>query len=524
MFQISCLLIQVLEGMESCRAVDQVMNTMRGGKEDNWCWDRESKGQDTAIFGPIMNMVLFNWFNWFSGTTAVFGTKRLNGGNFYWELQTGPDLHLTPEWNFNPLPAELDDYMMFGVGTKNARVSSDGAVHLIGETDQSWGLDNKGFIWHNGQQRSYLPPFGGPSRIGVCFNGTQGKLSFSVNGRCPGVAFEGLDQIKENIFPMVSSTIYKSELVLLQRKTDYLSLLDRCRRVITKSLVHPSQTRMLELPLSLEEYVDEDLSLPKGIERGIHDVNGLETAKWTIEMHQSWYAETYSQKNNRVTIWLVNMIKKVLEEAGKMHQWYFIEKSITRELTTIFDYYWITKCISRIDAIRKRVLPSIKPLEEKTKLNVLYQFPLIWNRVIPQDFIIPPLVVRKDAEDAFLLSNLMEIPHRGFPVVEPPVFGSNQLSRDLCILRGIQSSVKIVRNYYTRLSMEYCKKLNCNKRSSTKFPAMTFEANIDQTMQDIESIKNMLWKMIIFPYVKQPLGITYIRTCCYICEILSRGL
>lgn len=498
------------------------MRRMMEAKDDNWCWDRETKGEDAAIYGPTMNMVLFNWFNWFCGTTAVLGTRRLNGGHYYWEMQTGPDLHLTSTWNVNPFPNELNDYMMFGIGTRNARVSSIDTKHLIGETDQSWGLDNLGQVWHKGQKRPYVPPFGGPSVIGIYFNGIQGTLSFSVDGYCPQIAFEGLNDVKEDLFPMIGSTIYKSELFMIRQKKDYTSLLDMCRSVITKRIVHPNQCRMLELPLELEDYVNEELELPQGMKRGIHDMNGLESAKWAIDMHSSWYVETAADRSRKIILWLLNIITKVINEADRMRDWYFIEKNISQDLAILFDYYWITKCNTTIVARKKKILSWIKPFEDQRKVKHLQWFPGGQNKLlfnIPKS--IPPYIVIRDSEDAPLLKAVLKGPQRN--CVEPPVFGSGQAERDLCILRGIQSSLKIIRNYYVRSSMAINLQLQEDYIHSNKSFTSKSKIGNAQHNQDWVLIRSMLWKMIIFPHVKQVPGITYIRTCCYLCEILSRG-
>ena len=49
--------------------------------------------------------------------------------------------------------------MMFGIGTKNARLHVDAFVNMLGETDESWGLSHKGILWHGGNYRQYTKSF-----------------------------------------------------------------------------------------------------------------------------------------------------------------------------------------------------------------------------------------------------------------------------------------------------------------------------------------------------------------------------
>ena len=49
--------------------------------------------------------------------------------------------------------------MMFGIGTKSARLHVDAFVNMLGEDSRSWGLSHKGFLWNAGKQRPYTKPF-----------------------------------------------------------------------------------------------------------------------------------------------------------------------------------------------------------------------------------------------------------------------------------------------------------------------------------------------------------------------------
>ena len=112
---------------------------------------------------------------------------------------------------------------------------------MIGQDEHSWGLSHNGLLWHNGQSRNYTTPFGqhsfrlqvdqylpnnqiqiiyvpidviGAKVIGMLFDGVKGTLTYFKDGIILGVAFRGLHRIKEPLYPMVCSTMAKTEITL----------------------------------------------------------------------------------------------------------------------------------------------------------------------------------------------------------------------------------------------------------------------------------------------------------------------
>ena len=57
------------------------------------------------------------------------GTRVLNGGRFYWEIHVSQRIFGTS--------------MMFGIGTREARLHVDAFVNMLGEDEHSWGLSHK---------------------------------------------------------------------------------------------------------------------------------------------------------------------------------------------------------------------------------------------------------------------------------------------------------------------------------------------------------------------------------------------
>ena len=70
--------------------------------------------------------------------------------------------------------------MMFGIGTKRARLHVDSFVNMLGEDEQSWGLSHKGFLWSKGINRQYTQPFreNVATTIGIYFDGLLGTLTY----------------------------------------------------------------------------------------------------------------------------------------------------------------------------------------------------------------------------------------------------------------------------------------------------------------------------------------------------------
>ena len=72
-------------------------------------------------------------------------------------------------------------------------------------------------------------------------------LNFSL-----GVAFTGLNEISEPLYPMICSTAAKTEMSLGVMKREFLSMQDRCRATIIRSLTNEGQIEQLLLPRSLK--------------------------------------------------------------------------------------------------------------------------------------------------------------------------------------------------------------------------------------------------------------------------------
>ena len=151
--------------------------------------------------------------------------------------------------------------MMFGIGTKKARLHVDAFVNMLGEEDTSWGLSHKGLLWHGGKHRQYVKCFRENivTTIGLYFDGVAGTLSYYKDNVFLGVAFSGLHEVKEALYPIVCSTAAKTEMSLGVLKRDFVNLQDRCRATVLKHLTREEQIDQLRLPIRIKQYISEGL-------------------------------------------------------------------------------------------------------------------------------------------------------------------------------------------------------------------------------------------------------------------------
>lgn len=163
--------------------------------------------------------------------------------------------------------------MMFGIGTKDVRLEANKFINMLGEDNNGWGLSHKGIIWHGGRQLEFTKRFteNQATRIGILFDGHRGTLTYYKDGQCLGVAFEGLDKVKEPLYPIVTSTAAKTEMTLGVARREFANLQDRCRAEILKRVKTNEQINQLELPFLITRY------LRCGISTGVNDMRPVES-------------------------------------------------------------------------------------------------------------------------------------------------------------------------------------------------------------------------------------------------------
>ncbi|XP_022913635.1 SPRY domain-containing SOCS box protein 3 [Onthophagus taurus] len=217
---------------------------LQNGCDDQWIWNRWERSPDVKFFGRTYRTAHFH-INWSAGTAGVRGTRILNNGRYFWELRITQRIFGTS--------------MMFGIGTKKSKLHANSFTNLFGQDDQSWALSHKGLLWHSGKTYSYTKPFqeNQSTRIGILFDGIAGTLTYYKDGECLGVAFSGLNEIKEPLYPVICSSAARTAMTLSSMKREFVNLQDRCRAVIVKKLRCRSSIDKLMVPAGVKCYLAE---------------------------------------------------------------------------------------------------------------------------------------------------------------------------------------------------------------------------------------------------------------------------
>jgi len=179
------------------------------------------------------------------GSAGVRGTKCFHDGEHFWEVTL--------------LEPASGTSLMVGIGTRKAilHLSDYKYMDLIGMDENSWGLTYKGNLWHAAScQKSYCEPFyEAGTVIGVHLNLYTGTLAFYRNGKNLGVAFTGLNQVTEPLYPMISSTAAITEMQLGVTSCRYLTLQEKCFITVTKALKRKADVDSLPLPVSVKRHL-----------------------------------------------------------------------------------------------------------------------------------------------------------------------------------------------------------------------------------------------------------------------------
>lgn len=223
---------------------------------DFWSWSSVNKSHEVRLYGEHGNTAHFHP-NWSNGTAAVRSNKVLNGSIYYWEVHVSNRVFGTS--------------MMFGIGTSATRLHVNAFINLLGENQFSMGLSHKGIAWFNGTWKQFTKPFreNEATTIGMLFNGINGTLSYFKDGQPLGVAFTGLDRIKENLYPIISSTAAKTEMTLLNTRRCYTSLQDRCGLKIIHMVNDSDNIEELPLPKHCKELLKEEYQKTKNADKVI---------------------------------------------------------------------------------------------------------------------------------------------------------------------------------------------------------------------------------------------------------------
>lgn len=169
----------------------KVIIPLENGCEDNWTWSRRHRSKEVVLSGTNDRTVHFHP-NWSKGTAGVQGKRPLNNGRFYWELHVSQRIFGTS--------------IMFGIGTRRARLHANSFRNILGENEHGWGLSHKGVLWHKGVALLYTDRFkeNQATVVGILFDGIEGTLTYYKDGKCLGVAFRGLDKVGPTFLSIIT--------------------------------------------------------------------------------------------------------------------------------------------------------------------------------------------------------------------------------------------------------------------------------------------------------------------------------
>ncbi|XP_074605229.1 SPRY domain-containing SOCS box protein 3-like isoform X2 [Brevipalpus obovatus] len=214
---------------------------------DQWCWSSKFKSDDVTVLDHKKKKAIF-YPRWSDGTAAIRGDRPLNRGRpakYYWEVHF-------PERLFGTS-------VMIGVATKYCRLRADSYTNLIGEDEQGWALSHRGMIWNSGFGKQFCKPFeeNVKTTVGLLYDSRRGTLTYYKDGVELGVAFSGLETVKEELYPVVSSTAARIVAVLgdMSKFHYYNTLLDCCCDTILSRLNNSGDISCLPLPQSLQQYL-----------------------------------------------------------------------------------------------------------------------------------------------------------------------------------------------------------------------------------------------------------------------------
>ncbi|CAF2500614.1 unnamed protein product [Rotaria sp. Silwood2] len=189
--------------------------------ENKWKW---SNPNSTTILINHNKQILFHP-RISSSTQVILADRPLpSNGKFYWEIY---------------MPAVYGTSLMFGIATKEQKLTSENFTDLLGIDQHGWSLSHHGLLWHNGISRSYLmKPFEPlrPVLVGLEFDADVRTLSYTINNQSMGIAFDSIPK-NLSIYPAVSSTSAHSTMILKHCCQICSLLREICLKIIRSTIL-----------------------------------------------------------------------------------------------------------------------------------------------------------------------------------------------------------------------------------------------------------------------------------------------
>lgn len=161
------------------------------GCEDKWTFSKRDRSPEVYLSNNYLTAHFHP--NWSKGTAGIRGTRILNNGRYYWELKVSQRVFGTRSvlrwlfwWKFNFNCAIDYSSMMFGIGTRKARLHVNSFTNLLGEDVNGWGLSHKGLTWHGGIAKQFCNRFkeNEATKIGILYDGIAGTLTYYKDDSC----------------------------------------------------------------------------------------------------------------------------------------------------------------------------------------------------------------------------------------------------------------------------------------------------------------------------------------------------
>lgn len=150
---------------------------------------------------------------------------------------------------------------MFGLCTRNQNLCQNQYCNLIGLDENGWSLSHHGLVWHGGKHVKYANMFPRHQTVtvGILYDTMRGELSYLINGKNLGVAFSGLNNLEEDLFPCIGSTAKGTNMHLVGSYCGFNSLLERSCFAILKYTPNKAELAGFasenRLPKHLMEYL-----------------------------------------------------------------------------------------------------------------------------------------------------------------------------------------------------------------------------------------------------------------------------
>lgn len=218
--------------------------TLDGHSYCEWMWSDRDAGSElqlhddkcTVTFHPNISTVC----------TAIRGAKALSPNmEHYFEVEMRPPFH--------------GQARQVGLGTSHTTLQSNTHDYypLLGKDINSWGINYNGYKQHSGKMERHIlfdANWCDVIRVGVLYDAYYGALSFELNGKSSGLAFNRI-VTNLDLYPMLCSSSANSVMKLTHSSSCVMSLKALCRGVIRMNVSKEEDYDRLALPNHIKAYL-----------------------------------------------------------------------------------------------------------------------------------------------------------------------------------------------------------------------------------------------------------------------------